>query len=336
MVRKIITIFLLTFCLYSAGYGQDIHFSQFMNAPANLNPALTGHFQGTYRFIGNFRQQWRSVTIPYNTLGLAVDANQLGKGGHIGAGLSFFYDKAGDSRFSTVVLNAGLAYYLYLDKNNRNVLSFGVQTGVSHKKFDYLDLYFDNQYQQDGYNPDAYSGEDFSNTAITYPNLNAGMVYTYAIEKRKSITSGIAVYNITQPEQSFFGAEDIRLDLRVNLHASAHWKLSKKVDIMPQVTGMFQGKYKEINIGGWGKYIINEKWNNYRAVYGGLFTRTGDAAAVGVGMDYGPVFAGLTYDFNYSSLIPASGGRGGFEVSVIYTVPRFPDAAKYRKCPVFM
>ena len=54
----------------SAGVAQDIHFSQFFNVPMGLNPGCIGQFDGDYRAHGVFRQQWRSVTVPYRTFGL--------------------------------------------------------------------------------------------------------------------------------------------------------------------------------------------------------------------------------------------------------------------------
>ena len=53
---------------------QDIHFSQFFNAPLALGPGMIGQFDGEYRANGIFRQQWRSVTVPYRTFGLGGDA----------------------------------------------------------------------------------------------------------------------------------------------------------------------------------------------------------------------------------------------------------------------
>jgi hypothetical protein len=68
---------------------QDIHFSQFDQSPFNINPALTGAFDGAFRFIGNQRSQWRSVTVPYRTTGLAVDARNP-QGLPVHGGLSLF------------------------------------------------------------------------------------------------------------------------------------------------------------------------------------------------------------------------------------------------------
>ena len=60
----LISVFVGAVSLLSA---QDTHFSQFYASPLNLNPALTGVNDGTYRIAGIYRNQDRSFTTPYVT-----------------------------------------------------------------------------------------------------------------------------------------------------------------------------------------------------------------------------------------------------------------------------
>ena len=43
-------------------HAQDRHFSQFFNSPIQLNPALAGVIDGTYRVNLNYRDQWNKLT----------------------------------------------------------------------------------------------------------------------------------------------------------------------------------------------------------------------------------------------------------------------------------
>ncbi len=52
---------------------QDIHFSQYNQAPLALNPALTGLNACDWRATLNYRNQWASVTIPYVTYAASLD-----------------------------------------------------------------------------------------------------------------------------------------------------------------------------------------------------------------------------------------------------------------------
>ena len=56
---------------------QDIHFSMFYASPITLNPALTGVFDGTYRVAAIYRNQWQSVSTPYNTFAASFDIKLL-------------------------------------------------------------------------------------------------------------------------------------------------------------------------------------------------------------------------------------------------------------------
>ncbi|NBP57926.1 type IX secretion system membrane protein PorP/SprF [bacterium] len=51
----------------TTAYSQDPHFSQFFAAPATVNPAYTGVFDGVARINTNFRQQWTNLGSPYTT-----------------------------------------------------------------------------------------------------------------------------------------------------------------------------------------------------------------------------------------------------------------------------
>ena len=63
--------FLAVLLLAFIGQAQDIHWSQFNDNPVFQNPGNTGNFNGDVRFVGNFRDQWRAVSVPYQTLSLS-------------------------------------------------------------------------------------------------------------------------------------------------------------------------------------------------------------------------------------------------------------------------
>ena len=46
------------FLIKNIAFGQDLHYTQFYNAHVNINPALTGIFNGDTRLSGKFRNQW--------------------------------------------------------------------------------------------------------------------------------------------------------------------------------------------------------------------------------------------------------------------------------------
>lgn len=316
---------------------QDIHFSQFWASPMNMNPSLTGQFDGDYRFIGNYRTQWKSVTVPYMTFGLSADAHNALDNEDVGAGLSFYYDQAGDSRFKTVHLNLAGSYTFHLDADSLHHLAVGMQTGITNRNIDYSDLRFDNQYNGLFYDATLAHNEIFARESRTYLNLNLGASYNYTWENRKMITIGIGVFNLTKPKQSFFDNNDILLDTRMNLHASGQIMLNDEMDLLPGILISKQGKMQEFLVGSSLRYILNNQQGAYRAMYGGLWLRNKDAGYLHFGMDYNEWNVGISYDLNFSGLVPASRGRGGLEISVIYILRSWaPPYVKHRVCPNFI
>src|SRR6266540_3395245 len=84
-------------------YAQDPHFSQFFEAPLLRNPSLAGLFAGDIRIQGVYRNQWGSVTTPYQTGSFNMEYKQpIGKANDfITTGLQILYDRAGTTNFTT-------------------------------------------------------------------------------------------------------------------------------------------------------------------------------------------------------------------------------------------
>src|SRR6266540_82076 len=82
---------------------QDPHFSQFFEAPLLRNPSLAGLFAGDIRIQGVYRNQWGSVTTPYQTGSFNMEYKQpIGKANDfITTGLQILYDRAGTTNFTT-------------------------------------------------------------------------------------------------------------------------------------------------------------------------------------------------------------------------------------------
>lgn len=321
----------------SALWGQDIHFSQFNASPMNLNPGLAGQFDGDYRLVANYRNQWRSVTKPYSTTGGSVDARKPLNLKNLGAGLSIYTDKAGDSELSTLQLNLAASYLLNLSKDSLHSVSIGVQTGLTHRKINYGDLNFDAQYQNGIYNPSAGTGEAFARDSRTYLNLNLGAAWMWHAAHRKEITAGIAVHNLSKPKQSFYNDAKIKLDMRWTAHASASWKVTEKIDVIPSILFMTQGPHREITLGTLGRYRLKDFPGIYRALFLGWHGRTRDAGYLTAGLEYDNWRIGVSYDFNLSSLSVASNARGGFEISAIYIFRKDKQRRIIHKiCPDFI
>lgn len=333
-MRKLKVILFSSFLLLatSFSYGQDIHFSQFYNSPLNLNPSLVGGFEGDFRLVANQRSQWSAVTTPYSTYGLSVDASQIFNS-PVGVGLSAYQDKAGDSDFSTFQIALGLSYTILLGDSSHGI-SLGAQPSFTQRSINYDKLQFDNQYNGSFYDADLSNGESFANNGRTYFNLNAGANWSYKIAQRKEVGFGFSMFNILRPQQTFFN-ENIPLNQRFVLNANALFRISDKIDALPNIIWQKQNKFQETIFGGQGKYHLNK--GHYKALYAGVWYRNSDATYFNIGMDYRNFHVGISYDLNLSSLKVASNHRGGFEFALIYIFERYrPDMRRYKSCPDYI
>ncbi len=340
------TLLLLAFHI---GHSQDIHFSQFYQSPFNLNPGLTGQFNGAYRFVANQRTQWRSVTLPYSTFGLSADANNLelpdgflnSKDGNsletkCNTGISFYNDKAGDSHLKTSLINLALGKDFIVGNDLSKRISAGMMFGFTSMKIDYSSLNYDNQWNGLIYDPGINHGEQYARSSRGYLNLNMGASYFKTWSKNRELMLGAALMNIGNPRQSFFNDGYVKLDSRINFHGSYKFEITDQWLAQPMMLVMFQGTYQEINFGGLVHYVLDDNAWFSRSVYAGAFGRARDAGYITAGIQYDAWNVGLSYDINTSNLKPASNGKGGFEISVIYIIPKGPKLKPVKLCPEFM
>lgn len=313
---------------------QDIHFSQFFNTPLAQNPANIGQFRGDYRMGAVYRQQWRSVTVPYSTFGMGGDAASfLGVDG-LGLGLWLYNDRAGTSRLNTFHADLGASWSQPLDAAEEHHLTAGAQFGLSNTSIDYNALRFDAQYNGFSYDPSLGTGELFSRDARSHLDVHAGIGYRYAPQARRNITAGVACFNLTTPDASLFNAAPSPLDLRTVVHAAGQLPVSALVDVLPMLQWQGQGTFREFLIGGTARYILLDRWGLTRAVQGGLFMRAKDAGYLYAGLEHDDWTFGLSYDINLSRLEPASNSRGGFEFTAVRVLRKRPPVpVRYKACP---
>lgn len=334
-MKKVLSILLIILAFNSKA--QDIHFSQYYMNPIYLNPALAGNFDGDWRFTGNQKSQWRSVSRPYNSFALSAEnKEQLLLSGLYHA-LNLYHDAAGDGNLRTIEMNITNSYQVFFDGDSIHSVTAGLQFGFNHKSIDFTKLSFDNQFDGYLYDVTLPTNEVFTLQKYTNFNLAVGAIYTYRPEKRKELVAGIGWFNMTTPKQSFFGNQAIVRDQRIVFHAKANYPINYELDIQPGIFTQFQGKYKEIVIGANVRYLYRDKKGEYIAPYAGLWFRNKDAVNLVAGAYYNNWIGGISYDINLSKLLPASKIRGGLEFSLQYIIHLFkPLDVQHRICPDYL
>lgn len=332
---KLIRILLLTILSTAQILAQDIHWSQFTANPLFLNPANTGHFNGDIRLNGNWKDQWRSVSKPYQTLSASADFCAL-KNRNFGYGGLLFHDVSGDGQFRTIELQGNVAYTIKLKSDSSQLFRPGLNLGVNHRQINWDQLTFDNQFNGMSFDPSLPSNESYATDSKTNLSFGVGLLYEYIKNSRKKVTAGMSLFNINRPNQGFYTTVVPR-DVRFNVFGNAIYKLNPDYDLVPSLQLSIQGKYRELVMGGLVKNTLKNRLGEYLAVYGGLFYRNKDAAIVRIAMDYNQWKFGVSYDVNFSKLVPASHVRGGLELSIQYILYRFkPSKQMHRICPDYI
>jgi type IX secretion system PorP/SprF family membrane protein len=320
-------------------HAQDIHFTQFTQSPIFLNPALTGNFDGDLRFSGNFKNQWFTIPVPYNSGTFAVDANFLNDmfiHGNCGIGLLGYMDESGDSRFRTMGTSLSFSFNKYIGRRYRAVLSFGINAGYVFKGINTESLRWDEQFNGDFYDA-AINPTDpglLARNNLHNFDWGFGMNYTTPFANGSYFSIGGSLQHINAAYQSFYAhSTNVILQKRPVVYANLQVKLSGKLYLRPELFYQWQDDKQELVASSLLRYVLREKSSEKLALIGGLYYRAGDALAPTFRIEYNPWTIGISYDFNSSSLSRISSYQGGIEISVIYIQKYRKKKYSFNSCP---
>ena len=327
---------------------QDIHWTQFYNSPMWLDPSLTGPSDADLRVAAQYRTQWGSVTVPYNTMALMSDYSlKVGANSddQVGIGFSLMNDEAGDGHLRNTQAHISCAYHKSLGADATSSISFGVQAGVIQRSVDFSKLYFDNQYTGDGFDLNASSRESFDRLNYIVPDVSAGLSYFNASADNFDYYIGGSLFHLNEPNMSFTKEVTEPLYRRVNLYGGMDFYINESFSIGPRAVYFAQGPHSEFNIGAVARFSFgsNPFDDNPNAFSIGATYRAADAGVLMTRFDYGPIALGLSYDVNASKLVRVSTYQGGPEIYIIYKASwtdRSNNGRDYRRsrsahCPTF-
>ncbi|AEW01729.1 hypothetical protein A4D02_06910 [Niastella koreensis] len=341
--RRSIAGFTLMLSLLTAK-GQDLHFSQFFEAPLLRNPSLAGIYTGDYRIQGVYRDQWNSVTNAYRTGSLNAEIKlPIGSGNDfISTGIQALFDKAGTVGLTTTHILPAFNYHKSLSNDKTMYLSLGFMGGLIRKSIDITKVTTDNQYNgAGGYDPTLPTGETMLSPNYSTWDASVGMSFntTFGTDQQNSMFIGGAYHHLNRPKNSFYHNRSIELNPKYVASIGVKWSMDDVSYLTLQADYSKQGAYKETIGGALYSYKLGVDADNNPAytVSGGLFVRWKDAMVPVLKIEWGNLSTALSYDVNISQLKTASMGRGGFELSVSYIgFLHHDNSAQYKMlCPKF-
>lgn len=335
-MKKIISILVLITPLFFKA--QDIHFSQFNETPVLLNPAMSCTAYDT-RVIANYKNQWASVTSPFQTYGISIERAlkhlKLRKS-FIGMSLSVYKDKAGDAGLGAILANLGINAIVKTGQFSR--FSAGMGGGVNYRTINPSKFQWESQYNGSNYDAAIASGEKTPQSTLIQGDLVAGVAYHYAKSDRvissqdgTKFDIGFSAFHFNIPKYSFVNSGDKQFTKYV---MNANFDIGIKnagFALVPSLLYMRQGPSQEINVGCMFKYIIQDQSvytgiKKPSAIAVGAFYRVGDAVIPCLLFQYDKYAFTVSYDLNTSKLTGVSKTKGGLEFSL-----RFNTSPGYGK-----
>lgn len=346
-MQKSIFSFLILLCAGSQLFAQDAHFTQAFASPLNLNPALTGAFNGKYRVSMIYRDQWQPVTSsPFQTFSGAIDlrfntSSKKVQRDVASVGMVFTSDKASLFGYNANQILLSGAFTKSLNVENSQFLTAAIQGGVGQRNINFDNFNFPNEF--DGKNQyNQPSNEKYPTNNYAYPDLSTGLNYTYSPKRNTSVYIGAAVHHLLTPTIAFFDKEisggTKKLERKYSAHASAQLPMGLRNSFLPRVFIATQGNHAQANLGANFRLQFTDygttAFHLGSSVRGVRSDKTlgFDAASLMVGFELNNFLLGMSYDVNLKGLGAYNRNQGSFEFSLGYLGDYDNDAIL---CPKF-
>ena len=313
-ILKITLSILLVSMFFISNAQRDPHFSQPINGPLTLNPAMMA-LHNDFRAIFNYRNQWGNINKGYQTyagtlmypvfLKSKKDSLRMHR---LDLGVNILYDKAG--ALKRVNGTFSVAYGLHL--NAANLVSAALNIGFENYGVNWNDQTFVEQFVNGSFDSDNLTGENPAGQRWA-ADVGFGLLWRFTPEKGiLHAFAGVSGYHLNQPNLSLTGGS-ARLPSRYNFQAGLK-VVSKKVDFIPVLMFNHQSSFDQVVAGFLLNYKISEKAGK---IVAGSWYNSKEAIPVQVGYEHPNFGVHYSYDFGISALTRNTKGIMAHEVSVV-------------------
>ncbi len=308
---------------------QDKHFSMFNESPVFLNPATAGMSPQQLQLFTNFRTQWITVSDqPYRTVTASVDWRMMDPladkaSNFLGAGVNFYNDRSGVSKYTVNVISFPISYALQVGAEDH--LSFGIQPAYYQRSISPENLTWDSQWAGKTFDQGLNNNEQLltQNLSISRFDIGAGVYWEKKVSQYTQFNLGVAAHHLTKQRVNVLNS-DSQLFRKLTFHGQAIiGTANKNVKIMPAFIGFFQGPNKALTFGSDVNFLLKGEslhtayFSNAHMTLGG-YLRVGDAVIIKTMLELSTLAFGASYDLNVSRLNVASKGVGAMEFFIRY------------------
>lgn len=302
---------------------QDFTFSQFYEMPLLRNPALAGIYTGSIRIQSAYRNQWASVTVPFETKALSAEVKfPIGNNKDFATiGTQINYDRAGDSKLGRTQIEP--VFNFHKELNEYSYLSFALTGSYTQSHFDPTSLRFNDQFVSGQYNPLNPTQQVFTKTSFSYMDGGTGLAYSSATSAENvNYYVGIGAYHLLKPKVSFYDNNSIILQPRYVLSGGLNLTSGDFDDVYIYGDIISQGGARQFLAGMLYSHVLSDdeyvdNFGKTNLIFGATY-RWADALIPILKLEMRKVSIGASYDINVSKLRTASMYRGGFEITLSF------------------
>jgi type IX secretion system PorP/SprF family membrane protein len=315
---------MLTILSPSCLWAQDIHFSQFFEAPLLRNPSLAGLYEGDIRVQAVYKNQWSSFSpTTYRTLSLNGEYKMPINGSmdYITLGAQVLNDQAGTTGLTTTHILPAVNYHKSISHERASYISLGFMGGWVQKRIDYSKITTNNMYGGGRFNPTLPPGEQLPSVRLGHFDGNAGISFNteFGSNNQYMLFVGAAYHHFNRPKNTFYRDATIGLYAKYTASCGFKYILDDYSTVTLQGDVFKQGNYREIIGGGLYSLVLDDLPEDpLYVLHLGLFTRWKDALIPVIKLDKRALSVTISYDINTSPLKTASQSRGGFELGLTY------------------
>lgn len=308
---------------------QDKHFSMFTQSPVFLNPATAGSSDEQLQLFTNFRSQWLTVTQePYRTITASVDWRMLDPDGtrvanYLGAGINFYNDRSGVSKYTTNVITFPINYSFQVGEGDH--FAVGLQPAFYQRTIKGDDLTWDSQWTGVEFDQGLDNNELLlsQNLNISRFDIGAGVYWEKRLNKFSKFNLGLSSHHLTKQRVNILN-DDSQLYRKVTFHGQGDFSSpNSNVQIQPAILAFLQGPNKALTFGTAFRFAMKPQsqhtayFNNVHLTLGS-YLRVNDAIIAMMAFEMHTLSFGASYDLNVSRLNIASKGVGAMEFFLRY------------------
>ena len=328
LYKNLVTLCIAIFCCTNLS-AQDPNFSQYFSTPLSINPALAGNSDANWRLMGLQRSQWIGQGVePLTTTSVSLDGvlirQHSNPKNYIGGGVLFLQDKGMGGIYKSSSFNFAVSSHISLDADDVHSISGGIGGTYSNTLINFSALTFDAQLSSIGFNRSLPTFEANLSNIKPYFSTFAGLMYTFRTDNA-NFDIGVSGYRFVKTNKTLLKDATQFDPPRYNIHANYQTFLNESITFNTNLLMVVQNN-KSLYTAGISAGIIPGSYNpdegNPFVLYGGLWYRQSEALIPYIGMSYGVLQLGLSYDINASPSKNYLGPLNTFEFSLVIKSPQ--------------